>query len=127
MRSQPAGLTAIVSLICGALVACSKTPPRPLGDAVIPPGFTFATTRGVELNVAAEEALVSPTGVAAIEVKLPDGKLLFRGPVRSGIPLRIRLAVPTKDDHLRVSFLGGAVQRATNIAIANGVAAHTFR
>jgi hypothetical protein len=118
---------ALVILVAG-LAACSKQPPpRPLGSAPIPSDFTFATTRGVELRIGVAPSLVQESGMAGVEVSRPDGKILFRGPVRADSTTRLKLAVPTKDDELQVKLWAGLAEKSARVSIASGAAAYTFQ
>ena len=95
--------------------------------AAVPPSFKFETSRGVELTLSADKSLFSAKGVAAIEVTNTSNALLFQGPIRVGQPLVVRLAVPTKDNSVNVTFRTQGVEQKSLTTIANNTASHTFQ
>lgn len=97
-----------------------------LRDITIPAGFTFETTREVVVNISAtEEKLGASHG--ALEIALPDGKVLYRGPLAASTPLAVNLAVPTKDGDLLLKVGSQGKWLGGTAAIASGTASFDFR
>lgn len=97
-----------------------------LRDITIPPGFTFETTREVVVNVSATEDKLGGTH-GALEIALPDGKVLYRGPLAASTPLAVNLAVPTKDADLLLKVGSSGKWLGGTAAIASGTASFDFR
>jgi len=99
--------------------------PTSLRDVEIPEDFTFATSRGVALTVEAnQDTLGAASG--ALEIARTDGRVLYRGPLSAGTPLTLNLAVPTKDDALKLKLSANGQEHNAEVAInADGVN-HTF-
>jgi hypothetical protein len=95
--------------------------------ATIPAAFKFETSRSVQLTLSADKSLFNAKGVAAIEVTNTANALLFQGPIRVGQPLVVRLAVPTKDNSVNVTFRTQGVELNSSTTIASNTAAHTFQ
>lgn len=97
--------------------------PRPSGlrDVPVPAGFDFATTREVVVEVRASEATLGASH-GALEVALPTGQVIYRGPVAAAAPTVLHLPVPTKDAELllRLGVSGG--WRAASAGITDGAA-----
>lgn len=119
---------ALVSVVgCAQQAGDANTPDQPqtLRDVEIPEDFTFATSRGVALTVAANEATIgAPT--AALEVARADGRVLYRGPLSVGSPLTLNLAVPTKDDSLKLKLSANGQEHNADVVINADGANHTF-
>lgn len=90
-----------------ALTGCTTEAPQAanasLRDVSIPPGFTFQTSNTVALEIAPDEAVFDGTPDAPVEVRRPDGAVLYRGAVRKGTPLQLEVAVPTAVKSLELS------------------------
>lgn len=97
-----------------------------LRDINIPPGFTFETTREVVVNVSATEEKLGGTH-GALEIALPDGKVLYRGPLAAATPLAVNLAVPSKDADLLLKVGSSGKWLGGTAAIAAGAATFDFR
>lgn len=76
-----------------------------LASVPVPSGFTFSTTRTVELKVSGSaEVLGGPEAV--VEVALPSGEAVYRGPLRAGVTRDLWVTVPKKDGALRYAISG---------------------
>ena len=95
----------------GALAACdadeAKERPssEPLRQVDIPSDFTFAMSRGLELQVSADAAL-APFAPLAVQVSLPTGEALFRGPIEAGATRTIEVLSPLATRELQVKLTG---------------------
>jgi len=99
--------------------------PTSLRDVEIPADFTFATSRAVALTVAAsQETLGAPS--AALEVQRADGRVLYRGPLSAQTPLTLNLAVPSKDDTVKLKLSANGQEHLADVAISAEGAEHTF-
>ena len=96
-----------------------------LRDIEIPEDFTFATSRGVTLSVQVEDTAISAP-MAAMEVALPSGAVIYRGPLAKGTPLNVDLSVPTKDTQLKLKLKSDSQTLEAEVAIADARAVHTF-
>lgn len=118
------------SLFAILAVGCQEaaTPaPDSLRNVKVPAGFDFATSRSVALTVSAtEQKLGAAQGL--LEVALPGGEVLHRGPVSAGTPLTLNLSVPTKDVDLLLKVTAGDKRLDGTAAItADGAAAFDLR
>ena len=103
----PPELLITCSLPLLALTGCTSEAPEAgnasLRDVSIPPGFTFQTSNSVALEIAPDDAVFESTPDAPVEVRRPDGAVLYRGAVRKGTPLKVEVAVPTAVKSLELS------------------------
>ena len=121
--------TAILAL--GA-VGCDQAPtgeqvdePKTLREVDVPEDFTFATSRGVSLTVAANaDNMGVDTG--ALEVQRADGRVLYRGPLSSSQPLNLKLALPTKDNTVKLKLSANGTEQIAEVALDGNAANHTF-
>jgi hypothetical protein len=119
---------ALLSAGLGGFSCRSSTDKAPtLGTIKTPPSFTFATSAPVAVEVAAEPGTLGEADAAALDIQLPDGRILYQGPLRVGKQLNLRLSIPTKDKELRFRVRGIDLDRTSTVAIAAGRASHTFR
>jgi hypothetical protein len=116
----------LVALMAAGCQEAEPTGAKGLRDITIPPGFTFETTREVVVTVSATEEKIGATH-GALEIALPDGKVLYRGPLAVAQPLSINLAVPTKDTDLLLKVGSSGHWLAGTAAIASGAATFDFR
>jgi hypothetical protein len=87
----------------------SETPPTgSVREQSIAPDFTFQTSQTVSVQIAPDDATFAATDDAPVEVRRPDGAVLFRGAVRKGAPLDVELSVPTAFDHVEVDVAGSS-------------------
>lgn len=106
MRRRFGGLASRFPVFVGALglvtmssLGCTteevSAPPTSLSEVTIPADFTFQTSETVAVEIAPPaEAFVS-TPDAPVEVRRPDGAVLYRGAVRKDRPLKLEVSVPT--------------------------------
>ncbi len=116
-----------------ALSACapgaddgSKELPTSLRDVEIPADFTFATTRAAAVTVAADPAILNGQA-GSLEIRRPDGAVLYRGPLSADRALDISLSLPTKDNALELRLNANGQELIAQVPVADGQAAHTFR
>jgi len=91
------------ALLGGILVlgsACQRAPQQRLQDVKVPAGFTFASTRPVQVSVTAAASALPASGSARLEIAQADGKLLYRGQAVASRSLSIKLGVPLADAKL---------------------------
>lgn len=103
-----------------------KSQPTSLREVEIPADFTFATSRPTALTVSADPAILT-NGAAALEIRRPDGAVLYRGPLQAGQPLDLSLSVPTKDEHLELVLTAEGREMVAQVAVADGQGSHQFR
>ncbi len=117
------------SLFAILAVGCQEAAPSgpdSLRNVKVPEGFDFATSRSVALTVnATEDKMGAAQGL--LEVALPSGEVLHRGPVTAGTPLTLNLSVPTKDADLLLKVTAGDKRLDGTAAIADGTAAFDVR
>ncbi len=109
-------------------MACSSgsTPHAPgLRDVTVPADFAFETTREVVVAVHARATTLGASH-AALEIALPSGQVLYRGPIAAATPASLTLAVPTKDTELLLRVGAGDRWIAATAAIAAGQAQFTL-
>ena len=99
--------------------------PTSLRDVEIPEDFTFATSRGVALTVAASQETIGAE-TAALEVARADGRVLYRGPLSVSQPLTLNLAVPTKDSSVMVKLNANGQEHTAEVALGTDGASHSF-
>lgn len=79
-------------------VACAPEPaPNDLRSVQIPPDFTFATSRAVTVVVAGSPESLGAAQAGILTLQLPDGGILYKGPLLAGRAVEVELVVPTKD------------------------------
>ncbi|MBS2023448.1 MAG: hypothetical protein JST92_13655 [Deltaproteobacteria bacterium] len=79
-----------------------------LGDTKVPPGFTFKTTRGVDVSLTASQALL-PSGTGHLKLSLADGRVLFDGALKGNLTERkLHLSLPMKDRTLIATLDAGS-------------------
>lgn len=121
-----AGCTLIAMLAAGCQDAAAPTPDS-LRNVKVPDGFDFATSRSVALTVSASEDKLG-TSQGLLEVALPSGEVLHRGPVNAGTPLTLNLSVPTKDADLLLKVTAGDKRLSGTAGIqADGQASFEIR
>lgn len=120
-----AALVSVVGCAQQGTETSNPEQPQSLRDVQIPEDFTFATSRGVALTVAADEASIGAPS-AALEVARADGRVLYRGPIAAGTPLNLNLAVPTKDNALKLKLNANGTERTAEVAISEDGINHTF-
>lgn len=116
----------LIALVAAGCQEAEPTGAKGLRDIDIPPGFTFETSREVVVTVSATEEKIGGSH-GALEIALPDGKVLYRGPLAVAQPLSVNLAVPTKDTDLLLKVGSSGRWLAGTAAIAGGVANFDFR
>lgn len=110
-----AGLGLAGALLCAP--ACSTEPAQTqpsLRDVQIPADFTFATTRPVTLDLVVEDPGARERGVA-VEVRHPDGRTVYRGPVPAS---GLRLPIPKAEQGLDVTSILMGNERTQRVALA---------
>lgn len=112
-----------------ALAACGKAHPNPpLKDVKVPPGFTFATSHSVEVNVSAQASALPADGKSLFEMSRADGKVLYKGRIDSAKPVHVKLSVPLKDGELIATLLGpDGKMTSVKMPIENHAATYAFR
>ncbi|MEM1055219.1 MAG: LruC domain-containing protein [Bacteroidota bacterium] len=89
-----------------ALFGCDATSPMPEGsgetldDLRTPEGFTYATTRAVDVTLQAADATGAPLAGVPVDFADPDGGRLATGVTGRDGALRLTLALPTDQDSL---------------------------
>jgi hypothetical protein len=98
-----------------------------LREATVPASFDFALSRAVTLTVNADPSLFDAKGVAGIEVKDLNNKLLFRGPIRTGQAFSAGFNLSTHDDTVNVTFRRRGVEQTSSVSFSNNTASHLFQ
>lgn len=120
-----AALVSVVGCAQGTEGGANPDEPKSLRDVEIPADFTFATSRAVALTVSAsQESIGAPA--AALEVQRADGRVLYRGPLSVQTPLTLNLAVPTKDDSVKLKLSANGQEHTADVSINADGAQHTF-
>lgn len=119
---------ALVSVVgCAQGIGDGNNPeqPKTLRDIEIPEDFTFATSRAVSVTVSANSANIgAETG--ALEVARADGRVLYRGPLSVSQPLTLNLAIPTKDDVVKLRLSANGQEHTAEVALGADGATHAF-
>ena len=99
-----------------------------LKDTKVPPGFTFQTTRGVEVNLSTSAALVPAGKTGQLTLARPDGKVVFAGYLTSkGSDRKIRVSLPNKDTQLVATLVAADGKKViASLPVDAGRAAHRF-
>ncbi|MBS2023446.1 MAG: hypothetical protein JST92_13645 [Deltaproteobacteria bacterium] len=118
----------IFSLIVLVAAGCelpTKQKTKTLNDAKVPPGFTFSTTRTVNLTLSTAKGLL-PKGVGHLTLATKGGKRIMDG----ALPAKdtdIKFLVPMHETEIVAKLDNGAGQvREVSLPIANGTVKHTF-
>lgn len=111
----------MVSLVAAAASGCNAdeavTPTSdPLREVQIPEDFTFSMSRGVALEVTADQAL-SFHAPLAVQVSLPDGATLYRGPLEAGQAKHIEVLAPRAAEALVVELSGRSKNLTKRVAV----------
>ncbi len=106
--------------------AGDQNPEKGFAGGEIGKDFNFTTTRSVGLEVAPPADFGDASGLA-VQVSLPDGKVLYKGGAAPGKTLKLALAVPSKDQKLDIEVKNAAGQtRLTQATIEKGQAKASF-
>ena len=116
-RLTAAGL-AVLALAAAGCNADEPVAPtvEPLRQIDIPEDFTFAMSRGIELQVVADAALAYFAPLS-VQVSLPTGGTLYEGPVVAGTPKRIEVLAPLADGELVVKLTGRSKHIEERVAV----------
>lgn len=93
----------IVGLTACAVDNPSDSAAPSLREVTIPSDFTFQTSRTVSVQINPSDDVFVDTKDAPVEVRRPDGAVLYRGAVRKGKPLDVEVSVPTHVESLDVA------------------------
>jgi hypothetical protein len=115
-----------LALCVAACTSGSHSPPPDLRNAPIPAGFTFQTTRSLDVTIDASSAALPGSGEALLELARADGKRLFRGVLRAGRPVHVKLALATKDDRISAVLHGDAGDRTATLDASGPSATFSF-
>jgi hypothetical protein len=108
--------------------ACHRAPEQRLQDVKVPAGFTFASTRPVQVSVTAAESALPARGSARLEIAQADGKLLYRGRAAASTPLTIKLGLPLADAHLVATlYASDGVATHLTLPILGSAASGSFQ
>ena len=126
-RAWPYGL-AVMSALC--VLACGERKqeslPTSLADATVPADFTFATTQAVTVDVKVSAEVLPAGETGALVIASPTGRFLYRGAVQSGIPLQLKLALPTAQTVVDANLATTAGVRPAQASISNASASLRF-
>jgi hypothetical protein len=122
-----AGAALVTVVGCAQGTGDSNTPDQPqtLRDIEIPQDFTFATSRAVSVTVSAAQATIG-ADTGALEVARADGRVLYRGPLSVSQPLTLNLAIPTKDDVVKLRLSANGQEHTAEVALGADGATHAF-
>jgi hypothetical protein len=119
---------AMMTLGIVALTGCHAAPQQSLADVPVPAGFTFATSRGVDINLTAAASALPSTQSGVLDIARADGKVIFRGQISAARPLHLKLSVPLKDAELIATLEGPSGAKSTiKLPISNDAAVHAFQ
>ena len=128
MRITSLGTLALLAAAALPLAGCSWGGPQPSIDKLsVPADFTFANTRSVAVKFDASSTLLGASGWAQLEVARPDGKLLYRGPLGTGHPVQVQLAVASKDGSLNATLVTeDGARHSAQVPVAGNSTSYTF-
>jgi hypothetical protein len=119
---------AMMTLGIVALTGCHAAPQQSLSEVAVPADFTFATSRGVDINLTAAASALPPNRSGELDIARADGKTLFRGQLSAARPFHLRLSVPLADAELIATVEGPSGAKTTiKLPIANGAAVYAFQ
>jgi len=119
---------AMMTLGIVALTGCKPAPHQSLSEVTVPAGFTFATSRGVDINLTAAASALPPNRAGELDIARADGKTLFRGQLSAARPFHLRLSVPLADAELIATVEGPSGAKTTiKLPIANDAAVYAFQ
>jgi hypothetical protein len=111
------GLSALTLAAAGCDADEPVTPTaEPLRQVEIPEDFTFSMSRGLSLEVTADEALAFHAPLA-VQVSLPDGGKLYRGPIEAGAAKHIEVLAPRAADELVIELTGRSKALSKRVAV----------
>ena len=124
MKFNVLSLAAVASL---SLAACSRAPQQSLANTKAPPGFNWATSHGVAINLTAAASALPSSGRGELDIARADGKTIFRGQINAATPLKLKLSVPLKDSELIATIQGPNGKSTVKVPIANEAATYAFQ
>lgn len=114
-----------------ALIAATGCGPKQqaksLKDVQVPPGFTFQTTRGVEVALTSSEAVLPGGKAGHLILTRPDGKILYDGFLTATGERKVRLSLPSKDQALVATLETSTGNKLrAELPVSGGTAVHRF-
>jgi len=130
MKKNPLHLAAL-SLGLALVAGCHAAPEAPgatFKGIKVPPGTTLATSRPVDVNLAAASSLFATGKAGQISLARLNGTVLFKGPMTAARTVKLRISVPYSDNEVLASLTGkDGKKTSVKVPITTGLAAWTFQ